>query len=631
MLVFCLLFTIFSLVTRAHQDSTNQVQCPWDSVIPITRCRGLAPPIEQMSPLEFLQMAEISMTTRPRDPCEQCTQAKFFSIFPSQEQRSWVEGGVYRELKSDLEANKQSFPPADYPTWISTPHHEIRAYVPDSRRGTTQSVWSFLIWMLGPLVCCLVSLLVFVYLGGAIRVERSSSNYLLSAYNGTLSPQVVQNFPLYQTSATIIMDPQRGLPDMDWPERVLYAINMINFVVVFFLSVVDLFAYPDPPPSTGLQNSFNTTHETLIHYFQRYNGIQFEEVTVNFTALSDVLSLDAQGLSYVVQPDNALETFHWYVVGALESTYDVIGATVALSTDSDNLGSAYKTFLTNILDDSPISSQRKLDSILTDYTTVKSCERAVHADATRMPALIGSIRVRVEKARHAQNGIHPGWNKRKPVYGDPLLGRPPSFEEHILTSAIEHLGPLIDYLISKEEQYGHLLGDLQRSCAAADTDMSVVVDAIRKAGKRGKTVEGQMAGLRDWAKGALAQFQEMEEGALAQFQEMEETSRTEQRKRGDMFTGGGRGGGGPKTMFSLARKEYKTYWAGMSNEQYEMYLAYWQKNGRIEGDTNAPLWAPLRSTLTPGQEGELDFDQMSDAEYKEYLRRQQERQRAASA
>ena len=32
------------------------------------------------------------------------------------------------------------------------------------------------------------------------------------------------------------------------------------------------------------------------------------------------------------------------------------------------------------------------------------------------------------------------------------------------------------------------------------------------------------------------------------------------------------------------------------------------KNGRTEEDTNAPLWAPLRSTLAPGQEGKLGFE-----------------------
>ena len=418
-------------------------------------------------------------------------------------------------------------------------------------------------------------------------------------------------------------DSQRGTPSH--VSRLMLAMLIIIVFVPPFTCAVS-------PTGSAPNNSFDTTHKSLIHYFQRYNGIRLEEVDTNFTTLSDAISLQAQGLQYILQPDLALYAFYSDMIAALESTYTVIGMTVDLSTESDNLGSTYKISLTNILNNlSPVLSQRKLDGILTDHTTIiQSRLHAVHAQATRVNALIESIRIHLEEARDAKDGIKPDWNRVRHSTSSPiLLLSTLSFEENILTSAIEVLGSLLDFLIPSAEQYGDLVGDLERMCAAADKDMSVVVDARRKAGKGKETVKEQIAGWTDWAKGALAQFQEMEKT----FQTQMRNTRAEAEKRGDttMFTGSGRGGGGQKTIFSSAPKESKKYWAGMSNEQYDMYIGYWKKNGRTEEDTNAPLWAPLRSTLAPGQEGELDLDQMSDEEYREHSRRGQEQQRAVFA
>ena len=203
MLVSCLfglLFTIFSLATRAHPDMSDQQVCPYNRDIPITRCLRLMPPIERMSYLDFLRMGELSMKTRPEDACAKCIQAKFFDIFPSGEQRSWVERGLYTESKPVFEVSrfleklrfgaplltraiqelkKHSFPPADFATWISTSHQEIRPYVSDSRRDSTQSVWSFLKLIFGWLKLIFVwlavalgSLVFLVNLYDATRVER---------------------------------------------------------------------------------------------------------------------------------------------------------------------------------------------------------------------------------------------------------------------------------------------------------------------------------------------------------------------------------------------------------------------------------------------------------------------------
>ena len=196
MLVFRLLFTIFSLATRAHQDMTDQQVCPYNRNIPITRCLRTSPPFERMSYLEFLEKGKRSMKTLPENACEQCIQAKFFNTFPSQGQRSWVERGLYMESKSVSEVSrfhqklrfglpsltraiqelrKHFFPPADFATWISTSHQEIWPYISTSRRDSTQSVRSFLKLMFGWLavvVVLVVSLFVSVYLYGALRVER---------------------------------------------------------------------------------------------------------------------------------------------------------------------------------------------------------------------------------------------------------------------------------------------------------------------------------------------------------------------------------------------------------------------------------------------------------------------------
>ena len=426
-------------------------------------------------------------------------------------------------------------------------------------------------------------------------------------------------------------------------QSITSAPSTAKYAVMFYFCALP-FTCAVSPAGSALNHSFDTTHKSLIHYFQRYNGIRLEEVNMNFTTLSDAISLQAQGLQYVLQPDLALYAFYSDMIAALESAHTVVGMTVDLSTKSDNLGSTYETSLTNILNDlsvlisrtkdSPVSSKRTLDSILTDHTTVvQSRLHAVHSQATRVNAFIESTRIHLEEARDAKDGIHPNWNRVRHSASSPiLLSSTPSFEENVLASAIEVLEPLLDFLIPRAEQYGDLVGDLERACAAADQDTSAVVDARYRwmAGKEKETVKEQIAGWRDWAKGsALAQFQEMDKS----FQTQRKNARAEAEKRGDttMFTSSGRGGGGQKTMFSSAPKEYKKYWAGMSNEQYEMYIGYWEKNGRREEDTNAPLWAPLRSTLVPGQRGKLDFDQMSDAEYGEWQRRRWEQQRAEIA
>ena len=420
-------------------------------------------------------------------------------------------------------------------------------------------------------------------------------------------------------------DSQRGAPSSH--------VSRLVLAILIIIVLVSPSTYAVSPTGSALNNSFDATHKSLIHYFQRYNGIRLEEVNMNFTTFSDAISLQAQGLQYVLQPELAF--FYSGMIAALESAHTVVGMTVDLSTESDNLGSTYETSLTRILNDlndlndSPVSSAHKLDSILTDHATIiQSRLHAVHAQATRVDALIESTRIHLEEARDAKDGIHPDWNRVR--HSPILLSSTPSFEENVLTSAIEVLESLLDFLIPRAEQYGDLVGDLERACAVADKDTSVVVETRRKAGKGKETVREQMTGWRDWAKeDALAQFQEMEKT----FQTQRRNARAEAEKRGDttMFTGSGRGGGGQKAMSSLAPKVYKKYWAGMSNEQYQMYIDYWRKNGRIDGDMSAPLWAPRRSTLAPGEEGQLDFDQMSDAEFAEYRRRRWEQKMAKIA